>query len=347
MRRFPAVVTRPPLVFVGARGGDDFATAVAALATDVPLDRIARLGMYYDADAFPDRDAVLDALAAAFREGSRPAVSLVPVPPVPGRPAVAVEAVGGTGTVVRHGDGRVPDAVSCGGLVFTSAVLDPDPHADIAQQSRSVLTRLRSVLEAAGTTLGASARLNIFYVGGGTAEDWEVAARVRASFFDEPGPAATGIPVQGLGAPGALIAMELVAFADPPADRSYSWPAGHWDWTIHLPWKHGNAARGLAFVGGQVALTPDAEVIAPGDLPRQARIAAENIRRVLAELGFGLEDLVKLTAFVAGRPGDHAEVVPLDGDAGRLPAVTEVWLPFLAYEDMVVEIEAIAMRAST
>jgi len=140
--------------------------------------------------------------------------------------------------------------------------------------------------------------------------------------------------------------MELVAFADAPAGRSYSWPAGHWDWTIHLPWKHGNAAQGLAFVGGQVALTPDAEVIAPGDLARQAPIAVENIRRVLAEVGFGLEDLVKLTAFVAGRLGDRAEVVPLDGDVGRLPAVTEVRLPFLAYEDMVVEIEAIAMRAS-
>jgi enamine deaminase RidA (YjgF/YER057c/UK114 family) len=346
MRSFPAVVARPPLVFAGARGGHDVATAVAALAATVPLDRIARLGMYYDADAFPDRDAVLEALEAAVPEGSRPAVSLVPVPPVPGRPAVAVEAVGGTGPVVRHGDGRVPDAVSCDGLVFTSAVLDPDPHADIAQQSHSVLTRLRSVLEAAGTTLEAGARLNIFYVGGGTVEDWEVAARVRGRFFDEPGPAATGIPVQGLGAPGALIAMELVAFADPPADRSYSWPAGHWDWPMHLPWKHGNAARGLAFVGGQVALTPDGDVIAPGDLARQARIAVENIRRVLAELGFGLEHLVKLTAFVAGRPGDPADAVPLDGDAGRLPVVTKVWLPFLAYEDMVVEIEAVAMRPS-
>jgi hypothetical protein len=31
--------------------------------------------------------------------------------------------------------------------------------------------------------------------------------------------------------------------------RQHGWPDGHWDWPIHLPWKHGCRAGDLVTVG--------------------------------------------------------------------------------------------------
>ena len=57
------------------------------------------------------------------------------------------------------------------------------------------MERLQGILGELGADFGDVVKFNIFYVGTGTAEDWAVAARVRARYFEEPGPAATGIPV--------------------------------------------------------------------------------------------------------------------------------------------------------
>jgi hypothetical protein len=48
-------------------------------------------------------------------------------------------------------------------------------------------------------------------VGSGTDEDWELAARVRARYFQEPGPAATGIPVPTLAYEGMMTEIEVIA----------------------------------------------------------------------------------------------------------------------------------------
>lgn len=339
----------PDLRFTGERLApaglpphEQLRTTLQAVRGDVAGDHLVRLGVFYDQTAFADRDALLEAMSAALPPGTRPALSAIPVPTVDGAPTIRAEAVVAADEPERLGDGPFADAVAVGELVFTSAVVAPGTD-DVGAQSERVLRRLGEVLSAAGTTLDDTSKLNIFYVGGGTAEDWEVAARVRARAFAEPGPAATGIPVAALGASGALISMEVIALRGAAADRgtrTFSWPDGHWDWPIHLPWKHGNAAAGMAWVGGQVALTPQATVLEPGNLAAQSAIAVENIGRVLDGLGFGFDDIVKLTAFVAGAPDGQRSPVPVDG----VP-VTHVHLPFLAYEGMVIEIEATAAKA--
>ena len=43
-----------------------------------------------------------------------------------------------------------------------------------------------------------------------------------------------------------------------PASREYAWPEGHWDWPVHLPYRHGVKAAGqMIFLGGQVAMDQD------------------------------------------------------------------------------------------
>jgi enamine deaminase RidA (YjgF/YER057c/UK114 family) len=122
-------------------------------------------------------------------------------------------------------------------------------------------------------------------------------------------------------------------------EREYSWPEGHWDWPIKLPYKHGVKAGNMIFVGGQVALDEQGNVLHPGDIVRQTEIAMENIRRVLAEFGATLDDVVKGTK----EEWEVAAKIRASYFKEPGPAATGIPLPTLAYEGMMTEIEVIAM----
>ena len=53
------------------------------------------------------------------------------------------------------------------------------------------------------------------------------------------------------------------------------------------------------YVSGQVALDGDGRLVGPGDVVAQTRQVLENIRRVLAAGGATLDDVVKVTVFLA------------------------------------------------
>jgi enamine deaminase RidA (YjgF/YER057c/UK114 family) len=297
-----------------------------------------------------------DGGAAALREAiaatlpaPRPAVTLVPVPYLayPGM-LVEIEGVAAAGDKTRAGDGPFPDGVRCGDLVWTSAMTGRTP-GDIARQSEETMERIGGVLTALDAGFEDVVKFNAFYVGGGTAADWEQAARVRARYFPEPGPAATGIPVPALDG-GDLIQLDVWAMrpaGGARAERTFSWPEGHWDWPIHLPYRHGNLGGGMFFVGGQVSLGTNGLPIDFDDLRAQAHTAMRNIVRVLDDLGVSIDDVVKVTTFYEGDgSGDdlHANLAIRSSyfsDPG--PATTGISLPCLAYDGMVIEIEVIGM----
>jgi len=83
-------------------------------------------------------------------------------------------------------------------------------------------------------------------------------------------------------------------------EKAYSWPDGHWDWPIKLPYKHGVKCGNMIFLGGQVALDEQGNVLHPGDVAAQTRIAMENIKAVLAGFGATLDDVVKVNIFYVG-----------------------------------------------
>ncbi len=265
-------------------------------------------------------------LAAVLPE-PRPAVSVVPVPALTD---LVWEAVLSAGPKQRVGTGPFPDGVRCGDLTLTSAHTAPSGEG-VAVQTEHVMARLGETLAALGTGYDDVVKVNIFYVGTGTAADWEIAARVRARAFPEPGPAATGIPVPRLCEEAALTQVEV--WAQPGArPRRFSWPDGHWDWPIHLPYKHGNAGGGLCFVGGQVSLGTDGLPLDFDDLSAQTATSLANIDRVLAGLGASADGVIAMTAFYEG---DGSE------DLGLPDAAVLVPLPCLAYDGMVVEIEVV------
>jgi 2-iminobutanoate/2-iminopropanoate deaminase len=108
-----------------------------------------------------------------------------------------------------------------GNLIFTGGQLSADEHGnvvgegDIELQTRNVFTALTNVLAEAGATWNDVVKLNTYYCFDGTGEEvqafWEKMTRVRMEFLPSPGPAGTGVRVNGLMYDGFLIEAEATA----------------------------------------------------------------------------------------------------------------------------------------
>jgi enamine deaminase RidA (YjgF/YER057c/UK114 family) len=107
---------------------------------------------------------------------------------------------------------------------------------------------------------------------------------------------------------------------------------------------------GLVFVAGQVAIDADGRVVGAGDFKAQASQVYRNLAAVLGEAGCTLRDVVKFTTFLV-RSEDwapfaewrKAEYPGLFPD-GVYPANTGVVVKELARPDLLLEVEAIAVR---
>jgi len=331
----------------GSGGGDAVAVLGAALAEGgAGLHSLLRLTLFHrgaesETAVAADAGAALEATGAA----AEPALSLVPLPPLPGRPAVVALGFAYDGPEPRSAlpDTDLPSpfaaAVSAGPF-FVSGLLGAALFGDLSAQSRAVMRRLQRLAGSEGLTH--ALKTNNYYLGSADVADWSRPARVRAEYFPEPGPAATGMPLPTFEPSGLLTRVEVTCLAA-PGPRRWVWPEGHWDWPIALPYKHGVAGGGLIHIGGQVALTPAGEVLHPDDALAQTRAAMAAIERILAGFGLGPDRLLLLTAFhAAGDTPVVAEARHLAAAAGADPLLVEVALPALAYPGMIVEIEAVA-----
>jgi enamine deaminase RidA (YjgF/YER057c/UK114 family) len=109
-------------------------------------------------------------------------------------------------------------------------------------------------------------------------------------------------------------------------------------------------AAGLVFVAGQVAMDADGRVVGPGDLKAQATQVYRNLAAVLAEGGCTLRDVVKFTTFLVRnedwapfaewRKAEYPRLFP----DGVYPANTGVVVKELARPELLLEVEAIAVR---
>ncbi len=334
---------------------------------DAGLENLVKLVVFYVPDEGLCEADYIGALAAMLPTVNRPVITLVPVPRMfyPGL-VVEIDAYGFAGDAIERVD--IPDdngfstIVRAGEMIFGAGIDAGDESGvviaadDVVTQSRIVLDRLATRLEAVGSQVTDLVKINNWYVAGGGAEEWAESARVRAAFYTDPGPCATGIPVHGLNRPGAMIRTDFWAMLDSsgnPIEKSHYWPEGHWDWPIHLPFKHGLKCRNLVFVGGQVSMDPAANVIDPGQMEDQTRTSMDNIGRVLAGFGLDHADIVKLNTYYqgstgadgAGDAGDLHGNVTIRGGYFQKPGPASTGIPFrcLAYDGMMVEIEAIAM----
>ncbi len=221
---------------------------------------------------------------------------------------------------------------------------------DIVGQTNVVANRISRVLEEFGATFDDVVKINRWYVGSSGIEDFESAALAFAENFSEPGPAATGIPIPRHADDEVLIKISAIAMLAEDGSRlprTHSWPPGLWDWHVHLPYKHGLKCDGMIFLGGQVSLDENGTAAHPDDLTAQTHQAMKHIGTILNDLGADYDDVCKIMAVYQGDCGaeDLHQNLPIRSsyfnDPG--PASTGVPLPVLAYDGMVIEIDAYAM----
>ena len=178
---------------------------------------------------------------------------------------------------------------------------------NLVEQSYIVLDKLQRLLQGLGADLFDAVKANVFNVEPGQQEEWKAAALVRAAHYREPGPAATGLSLPRMQKDGSMLRYDVIAMRGEDGarlPRETAWPSGHWDWPVHLPYRHGLRVGDLVFLGGQVSLTSEGAVIDPGQMQKQTETAMINIEKVLAEFGLGLENIVKINAFYVGTRGE-------------------------------------------
>ena len=225
-------------------------------------------------------------------------------------------------------------------------VLHPD---DMLAQTKLVMDNLGAVLDGFGAGFADAIKFNIWCEGDGTIATWRDAAVVRAGYFDDPGPPATGLPTPNLpGAETTRVEIWAMRAADGSAiPRHYAWPEGTWDWPIPMPYKMGVKCRDIVVVGGQVSLDHLGAVVEPGDLLAQTRGTMEFIRNVLAEYNLTMDHMIKQNAFYKGAAGPDIIVAnqTLRSSYYSEPAgaSTGIPLPFLSLEDLMIEVEIVAM----
>lgn len=336
--------TGPALRFLDAGPGGEAAAALAGQG--VRPQELLTAEVFYD-PARLNAEQARESVRALDPGGTLP-VSAIPASvgllgPEPTR--VQATALPSGVTAAHDRSGRH----ATGGPVAATRLITAPRAGDIVAQSHAVLKDIAGILAAQGMDLDDVVKFNIYYRGEGTREDWAVAARVRAGYFTEPGPATTGIPLPRFDDPDTLIAMQVLAIRGVRPARRHSWPPGHWDWPFHLPYKHGNRSGGLVVIGGQVPLDAHGRAQDAGDFPAQVRRSLEYIGRVLDELEAPRSAVRRLTAYLAADAGNgpgrlaalRSEVGAFFGDAR--PALVPVPLPVLAYPDMDVEIEVQAL----
>lgn len=99
----------------------------------------------------------------------------------------------------------------------------------------------------------------------------------------------------------------------------------------------------LVFASGQLGVAPDGHV--PGDVGAQVDLCFANIRAILAAAGMGIEDIVRVNAFVTDRADLPAYMAARDRHVGSPPpASTLMIVSGFNRPEFKVEIEVVAAR---
>lgn len=323
---------------------------------------VAKVGIFYHQSVLDQEKAILTRVREAFHTDLPPVVTAIPLHHLPAGDLIQIELIairpGGRRSRSRQAapnalDG-FSDVIRCEDVVFVGAQMARDANGstlhekDIVSQARATIANIGKALKDVGADMPSVAKLNTYYVGHGTVEDWSMAARVRSDAFMKPGPGATGVPIPGPYPAGLLLRQEAIAVVDADgaaARRDTSWPEGNWDWPIPVSFEQGLKLNDLLILGGQISATTSGEAVHPGDLAAQARRTMETIAAILAGFDATCDDLAKVTVFYATK-GDKADIDTVISAispffSGGLPALTMVPLAKLGLDRLEIEIEGI------
>lgn len=185
------------------------------------------------------------------------------------------------------------------GFVYLSSLLPLDEAGaviapgDVAAQTRAIYQRAARVLGAFGLGLDRVVK-TVDYLTPAALPNYKDTGRVRRELLGPVFPAATGIIMQRIAHPGALIQVDLAASRHRPSAVNPGWER-----YAQLTYSPAVRAGDLLFLAGQAALDPaSAKAVHPGDVAAQAAHVYENILRVVAAAGGGPEHLVKTVEYI-------------------------------------------------
>lgn len=334
------------------------------------FEDVVKLNVFYVGGSLDDEIALLRRIRTHVVGEVAPVMSLVALPRLayPGM-AITIDAV-----AIDNRDGKMPRRIAlparhwgwprggefshgirCGELLFVAAQSARaasgaiEYHADIASQAQLTIDNIGRVLNAMDADLDDVVKLNTWFVGFGTDEDWRRAARVRSEAFRYPGPGATGVPVPAPYPDGGLLRQDCWAMRGvdgKPLPRSLSWPKGHWDWPMRVTFQQGVKVGKLIFLGGQYACDVAGKAQAADDRKEQTRITMDFIGNVLAGFGASMNDLAMSRCFYLsdGTPEALHDNFSIRSSYFSDPAAatTSVALKTMGLEGLMLEIEGIA-----
>ena len=248
---------------------------------------------------------------------------------------------------------KVGDMIFVGGQRSLDREGNVIGSGDIEAQTEEAFRNLNTMLEAGGGDRNSLMRQNTYFRFFGEGPEvtryWEKMTNVRRRHMSSPSAAGAGLRITGFPIAEELIQVEGIGVLG--ADKQRLQPANHWDWSIPgnnftQGWKIGK----LAFIGGQISADNGAKTVGKGDIAAQTRNVFNFIRRTLAEAGLDESDVAKLYIYYHA-PGGWDEIArtraliasiqrEFYGDPG--PAVTALRVSGFAFEDLLIEIEAVA-----
>ncbi|MCH8087394.1 MAG: RidA family protein [Chloroflexi bacterium] len=123
-----------------------------------------------------------------------------------------------------------------------------------------------------------------------------------------------------------------------------------WTWQDQWGFVQANEMTGMQRVllcAGQTSVDDDGNVLHVGDMAGQLNKALDNLETVLGQAGLGLSDVMRLNYYVTDISA-YTEAAPIVlsrlGKAGCRPAATLLGVAALAFPELLVEIEATAVK---
>lgn len=246
-----------------------------------------------------------------------------------------------------------------GDMLFIGGQRSLDSHGkvlglgDIEVQTDEAFRNLDTMLRAGGGDRHSLMRQNTYFrffgQGREVTDYWEKMTNVRRRYMAVPSAAGAGLRIQGMGDADELIQVEGIGVLG--EDKQRLQPANHWDWSIpNTQFTQGWKIGRLAFIGGQISADDKARAVGD-DMETQTRNVFNFIRRTLAEGGLDESDVAKLYIYYHAE-GDWPRIEATRAVIERVqhefypspgPAVTAIRVAGFAFENLLIEIEAMAV----
>jgi enamine deaminase RidA (YjgF/YER057c/UK114 family) len=114
-------------------------------------------------------------------------------------------------------------------------------------------------------------------------------------------------------------------------------------WGFSQAWKVEGASSTI-YLSGQTGVDDDGDFVHEGDFEGELRLLFENMRRVLADAGASLDDLVRITVFIKDMDKiDEFTRIKKEILGDHQPAQSAIGVSTLALPELTLEVEATAV----